>query len=308
MDLIDLYQNTEWPARLDQVLSSSPVDWSARREVVGESVVPGLARIQRMSAVPRFDLDAVEGEVYEGILERALRAAAEAGAAYTELRLPQESVVYPGFMERFDAAKRAVAEGFPGFEASAVLSLNLWEPTVKEICDAFGDAAAAGLAGVELVYVPYAAEADWTRGRAVAEAAAQAGLGVTVPAGAFNASNVAAVAQLEGVRRIGHAVGAAADPGIVRLLADSGVTVEVCLTSAVLLGMVERLEAHPLPQFVEAGVEVALGTDSPMRMGTDIAVEYGKARALGLSEADLEAVSEHAKAARLRPAAAPRTP
>ncbi|WP_026931124.1 hypothetical protein [Glycomyces tenuis] len=299
MDLIDLYQNTEWPARLDQVLSSSPVDWPVRRKIVGESVVPGLARLQRMSAVPRFDLDAVEGEVYEGILERALTAAAEAGAVYTELRLPQESVAYPGFMERFDAAKQNVAELFPDFEAAAVLSLNLWEPTVKEICDAFGDAAAAGLAGVELIYVPYAAEADWTRGRAVAEAAAQAGLGVTVPAGAFNASNVAAVAQLEAVSRIGHAVGAADDPGIVRLLAERGVAVEVCLTSAVLLGMVERLEAHPLPLFVEAGVEVVLGTDSPMRMGTDIADEYAKARALGLSEADLVAVSERAMAARL---------
>ncbi len=299
MDLIDLYQNTEWAARLDQVLGHSPVDWSARRKDVEETVGPGLARLQRMSAVPRFDLDTVEGEVYEGILERALEAAAEAGAVYTELRLPQESVIYPGFMERFEAAERSVAERFPDFEASAVLSLNLWEPTVKEICDAFGDAAAAGLAGVELVYVPYAAEADWTCGRAVAAAAAQAGLGVTVPAGAFNAANVAAVTRLEGVRRIGHAVGAVADPGVMRLLAESGMTVEVCLTSAVLLGMVERLEAHPLPRFLEAGIDVVLGTDSPMRMGTDIAAEYAKAAALGLSETDLVAISERAKAVRL---------
>jgi adenosine deaminase len=299
MNLIDLHQNTEWPARLDQVLGPSPVDWGLRRKTVVESVPPGLVRLQRMSAVPRFDLDSVEGEVYEGILERALSAAAEAGAVYTELRLPQESVAYPGFMERFDAAKRSVAEHFPDFDAGAVLSLNLWEPTVKEICDAFGDAAAAGLAGVELIYVPYAAEADWTRGRAVAAAAAQAGLGVTVPAGAFNASNIAAVARLEGVRRIGHAVGAGADPGILRLLAEEGVTVEVCLTSAVLLGMVERLEDHPLPRFLEAGVNVVLGTDSPMRMGTDIAAEYAKAASLGLSESDLRAVSEHAAAVRL---------
>ncbi len=299
MDLIDLYQNTEWPARLDQVLGSSPVDWSVRRKAVGESVAPGLARLQHMSAVPRFDLDTVEGEVYEGILERALSAAAESGAVYTELRLPQESVAYPGFMERFDAAKRSVAECFPDFDAGAVLSLNLWEPTVKEICDAFGDAAAAGLAGVELIYVPYAAEADWTRGRAVACAAAQAGLGVTVPAGAFSAANIAAVAQLEGVRRIGHAVGAGADPGVMRLLAEEGMTVEVCLTSAVLLGMVERLEDHPLPRFLEAGVNVVLGTDSPMRMGTGIAEEYAKAAALGLSETDLRAVSERARAVRL---------
>ncbi|THV42630.1 hypothetical protein [Glycomyces buryatensis] len=299
MDLIDLHQNTEWPARLDQVLSSAPVDWTQRRERARTDDPPGLARLQRMSAVPRFDLDAVEPEVYEGILEDALTASAAAGAVYTELRLPQESVVYPGFMARFLAARDRVAEVYPGFDAGAVLSMNLWDPMLRELCDAFGDAAAAGLAGIEIIYVPYAAEADWTRGRIVAEAAGAAGLGVTVPAGAFNSTNVASLAEIEQVGRIGHAVGAALDPGIVRLLAERGVTVEACLTSAVVLGMVDSLEEHPLPRFLEAGVDVVLGTDSPMRMGTDIAAEYAKAASLGLSESDLSDLSERAKTARL---------
>ncbi|GAA2123566.1 hypothetical protein [Glycomyces algeriensis] len=299
MDLIDLHQNTEWPARLDQVLSSSPVDWADRRESVQTAAPPGLARLQRMSAVPRFDLDAVAPEVYEGILEDALVAAARGGAVYTELRLPQESVVYPQFMERFAAARERVSAAFPGFAAGAVLSMNLWDPMLRELCDAFGDAAAAGLAGIEIIYVPYAAEADWTRGRIVAEAAGAAGLGVTVPAGAFNASNLASLAEIEQIGRIGHAVGAATDPGIMRLLAERGVTVEVCLTSAVILGMVPKLEDHPLPRFMEAGMAVVLGTDSPMRMGTSIAGEYEKARALGLSETDLAVMTARARAARL---------
>ncbi|WP_199043038.1 hypothetical protein [Glycomyces salinus] len=298
MDLFDLHQNTEWPARLDQVLSSTPVDWAGRRGELADEP-RGLARLQRLSAVPRFDLDTVADEVYEGILENALADSARGGARYTELRLPQESVVYPGFMERFESARSRVAESYPGFDAGAVLSLNLWEPTVREICDAFGDAAKFGLVGVELIYVPYAAEADWSRGRAVAEAAADAGLGVTVPAGAFNSANLAALAGIEQVDRIGHAVGAAADPGVMRLLADRGVTVEVCLTSAVVLGMVASLAEHPLPRFLEAGVQVVLGTDSPLRMGTGIADEYAKAASLGLGESDLAAVSERAKAATL---------
>ncbi|SDD35615.1 hypothetical protein [Glycomyces harbinensis] len=299
MDLIDLHQNTEWPARLDQVLSSSPVDWADRRQSVQTVAPPGLARLQRMSAVPRFDLDAVDPEVYEGILEDALAAAARGGAVYTELRLPQESVVYPQFMERFEAARSSVAEEFPGFDAGAILSMNLWDPMLRELCDAFGDAAAAGLAGIEIIYVPYAAEADWTRGRVVAEAAGAAGLGVTVPAGAFNASNLGSLAEIEQIGRIGHAVGAASDPGIMRLLAARGVTVEVCLTSAVVLGMVPAIEAHPLPRFLEAGIAVVLGTDSPMRMGTTIAGEYERARSLGLSDADLAAMTATAKASRL---------
>lgn len=298
MDLIDLHQNTEWPARLDQVLSSSPVDWAGRRENVQAVAPPGLARLQRMSVVPRFDLDVVAPEVYEGILEDALVAAARGGAVYTELRLPQESVVYPQFMERFTAARERVAAAFPGFSAGAVLSMNMWDPMLRELCDAFADAAAAGLAGVEIIYVPYAAEADWTRGRVVAEAAGAAGLGVTVPAGAFNASNLASLAEIEQIGRIGHAVGAASDPGLMRLLAERGVTVEVCLTSAVVLGMVANLEDHPLLRFLDAGMAVVLGTDSPMRMGTTIAGEYEQARALGLSEADLAVMTARAKAAR----------
>ena len=296
MDLFDLHQNTEWPARLDQVLSSSPVDWAERRGALAE-LPRGLARLQRLSAVPRFDLDTVADEVYEGILVSALADSARGGAAYTELRLPQESVVYPGFMERFDAARSRVAEDWPGFRADAVLSLNLWEPTVREICDAFGDAAKSGLAGVELIHVPYAAEADWSRGRAVAEAAAEAGLAVTVPAGAFSSANLAALAGIEEVDRIGHAVGAAADPGVMRLLADRGVIVEVCLTSAVVLGMVASLQDHPLPRFLEAGIQVVLGTDSPLRMGTGIAGEYAKAASIGLGESDLAALSERARTA-----------
>ncbi|THV28558.1 hypothetical protein E9998_10520, partial [Glycomyces paridis] len=193
----------------------------------------------------------------------------------------------------------SVAEQYPGFDAGAVLSMNLWDPMLRELCDAFGDAAAAGLAGVEIIYVPYAAEADWSRGRVVAEAAGAAGLGVTVPAGAFNASNLASLAEIGEIGRIGHAVGAAGDPGIMRLLAERQVIVEVCLTSAVVLGMVPNLEAHPLPRFLEAGIAVVLGTDSPMRMGTDIAGEYEKARSLGLGDTDLALLSERAKAARL---------
>ena len=50
MDLIDLHQNTEWPARLDQVLSSNPVDWADRRQSVQSAAPPGLAPGRRAFA------------------------------------------------------------------------------------------------------------------------------------------------------------------------------------------------------------------------------------------------------------------
>ena len=55
MDLIDLHQNTEWPARLDQVLSSSPVDWADRRENVQAAAPPGLARLQLSESARHAD-------------------------------------------------------------------------------------------------------------------------------------------------------------------------------------------------------------------------------------------------------------
>ena len=88
-----------------------------------------------------------------------------------------------------------------------------------------------------------------------------------------------------GVTRIVHGVRAADDPGILDLLAERRIPVDVCLSSNAAL--VSDLEAHPLPAMLRAGVRCALGTDDPGLIPCDLAGEWAKARDLGLDEREL---------------------
>jgi adenosine deaminase len=74
--------------------------------------------------------------------------------------------------------------------------------------------------------------------------------------------------------RLGHAVTAGQDKALMRRLADDGITVEICLTSNLQTGAVNRLEDHPLPLFLEYGVPCTLCTDNTTVSSTDLIQEY----------------------------------
>ncbi|ARP70644.1 adenosine deaminase [Streptomyces pluripotens] len=78
--------------------------------------------------------------------------------------------------------------------------------------------------------------------------------------------------------RIGHGVRAAEDPGLLRQLADRGVTCEVCPASNVALGVYDKPEDVPLRTLFEAGVPMALGADDPLLFGSRLAAQYEIAR------------------------------
>ncbi|MBN1825003.1 MAG: adenosine deaminase [Candidatus Eisenbacteria bacterium] len=99
-------------------------------------------------------------------------------------------------------------------------------------------------------------------------------------------------------QRIGHAVSAAADPRLLKRLADEKIAVEVCLTSNLQTGAVERLEDHPLPRFLEAGIRCALCTDNPTVSRTDILREYAVAQdTFGFSDDDMARLARMAEEA-----------
>jgi aminodeoxyfutalosine deaminase len=77
-----------------------------------------------------------------------------------------------------------------------------------------------------------------------------------------------------GAERIGHGIGAAADPALLAHLARHGITLEGCPTSNVCTGAVPSLREHPLPRLLAAGVPVTLATDDPGMFHTNLNDEY----------------------------------
>ncbi len=121
---------------------------------------------------------------------------------------------------------------------------------------------------------------DETRGPAelfpeVFREAREMGLHVVAHAGeACGPESVRKAVELLGAERIGHGLTAARDPAVLALLRGREIPIEVCLTSNVATGVLARVEDHPLPQFLEAGLVVTLNTDDPAMFGTNLVNEY----------------------------------
>jgi aminodeoxyfutalosine deaminase len=110
-------------------------------------------------------------------------------------------------------------------------------------------------------------------------------------------SSIREALDLALAERIGHGVRCLEDPALVRTLCERGIPLEVCPTSNVALGVAPSLAEHPLPQLLEAGLRVSLGSDDPPLFGTDLVSEYvrcaeafgwGPATIRGLARASLE--------------------
>jgi adenosine deaminase len=119
--------------------------------------------------------------------------------------------------------------------------------------------------------------------------AARAGLR-SVPHGGELAGPASVRACLDDLHanRIGHGVSAAEDPDLMRRLAVSRTTLEVCPTSNVALGVAGSAHDVPLRRLLDSGVQVALGADDPLLFGPRLAAQYELARSVfGLSDHEL---------------------
>jgi adenosine deaminase len=125
--------------------------------------------------------------------------------------------------------------------------------------------------------------------------AAEAGLGTTVHAGEWaGAASVSEALELP-VTRISHGVRAIEDPGLVRELAAREITLEVCPTSNVVLGVFPTYAEHPFLALREAGVALTLGSDDPPYFGASVGGEYAVAHEhWGLDDAALLAITRTA--------------
>ncbi len=127
---------------------------------------------------------------------------------------------------------------------------------------------------------------DFERAFRIAE---RAGLLLVPHAGELlGPASVAAALDRLHADRIGHGVRAAEDPDVVKRLAATGVTLEVCPSSNVALGVMPDAAAVPLRALFEAGVPVALGADDPLLFGRRLVKQYEIARDVhGFTPAEL---------------------
>ncbi len=294
----DLHRHAETGAHLDRLFAARdgrpPYDWKNAVERLVE-LPPGMPRLARLDG----DLDmaalrpiAVSYVHFVEYTTATMMDAARDGAVLLEIRVGVGAGLGPDHMTLFREAERRVRERYPDFHAEA---LGLMRPT-PDGADAFETCLRArdqGLAGIDFVPEPLDTEADWTVAYRWAERAAEAGLGITAHAAEFSTANLAAALRVPGLTRIGHGVYAAAEDDLLQQVVDSGVTIECCLTSNVVLGAVPSLEEHPVRNFVQAGVPVTLCTDDPVRLCTSIDREYDLAASLGFGADDLSAFTRN---------------
>jgi len=91
-----------------------------------------------------------------------------------------------------------------------------------------------------------------------------------------------------GPDRLGHGIRSAENPRVLDEVVRRGVTLEVCPSSNVALGVYGAAGDVPLRQLMEAGAQIALGADDPLLFGSRLNAQYDAARrAHGLSDVEL---------------------
>jgi adenosine deaminase len=102
------------------------------------------------------------------------------------------------------------------------------------------------------------------------------------------ADHVRSVLEDLGADRIGHGVRSVEDPALLARIVDRGVTLELCPTSNVSLGVYPDIAAVPLRKLYDAGASIALGADDPLLFGSRLLDQYQAARDVhGFSDSEL---------------------
>jgi aminodeoxyfutalosine deaminase len=81
--------------------------------------------------------------------------------------------------------------------------------------------------------------------------------------------------------RLRHGLRAVEDPALLADLAERGVVCDVTPVSNLRTGVVKRLEDHPLPMMLAAGVRCSIGSDDPVLMDTSLSADCAAAVRLG---------------------------
>lgn len=106
---------------------------------------------------------------------------------------------------------------------------------------------------------------------------------------ADGATSVRQAVDLLHAARIGHGIRCTEDPTLVEELRDRRIPLEVCPTSNVRLGIVDRMEHHPVRALIDAGLVVTVSSDDPPMFNTSLTDEYlALEKYLGFTADELE--------------------
>ncbi|MFI4962901.1 MAG: adenosine deaminase [Legionellales bacterium] len=105
--------------------------------------------------------------------------------------------------------------------------------------------------------------------------AVDAGLECTVHAGEFAPAEgmIEAMENLP-IKRIGHGVNSIHSPKTMSMVKERDISLEICPTSNIFLGLFKDMSDHPLPKFYDAGIKISINSDDPPFMSTTLAQEY----------------------------------
>ena len=106
--------------------------------------------------------------------------------------------------------------------------------------------------------------------------------------------------ELLGVERVGHGIAAVHDEGLMDLLAERRIPLEICPAGNICTGALAkqlqqktaRIEDHPLPKLLRHGIPVVLSTDDPAMFHTTLQGEYENARRMRLTEQELASLQQ----------------
>ncbi|WP_232668405.1 adenosine deaminase [Pseudonocardia sp. TRM90224] len=230
------------------------------------------------------------------IARELVEDAAAQGVVWSEVHLVPPT--YGGRLGHDEAVLEAVLDGFaagsgPASAAGVIIGVNRGLPLEAagrslRLATAYADAGVVGLglAGDEAGF-PAALFTD------VFARARDAGLRALPHAGeGAGPGSVRACVEELGAARINHGVRAIEDPGLVELLAERAICLDVCPSSNIALSVYSSMAEHPLPRLLAAGVPVSLGSDCPLFVGRTVVDEYRLAiEHFGLGPADVARIA-----------------
>jgi adenosine deaminase len=246
-----------------------------------------LSVLQTAAAVRRVAAETCEDALGDGVSTLELRFA-------PQLHLEEGA--------RLEEIIDAAVEGCAG-RAGVILCGLYGEP--PSVLEASVEAARTrpGVVGIDLAGGPTPSDAFRLADYAAPyRRAAELGIGRTVHAGEGRAPEEIRVAVLELLaQRIGHGTTLFDDPAVLDLVVERGVAVEACPTSNTHTGIIDSIEEHPLPWWLDAGVRACVNTDNTLFSDTTASVEHARAAEIpGMDPARLARAIAHGHAAAFR--------